>query len=66
MTAGVADQLVIKLLENEFPRKVSQVVFNKQLKHFARWRELLNWYLGLKTTQRIEEKKLYLQRSLNL
>ena len=32
VTVGVADQVVIKLLENEFPRKVSQVVFNKQIK----------------------------------
>jgi hypothetical protein len=32
---GVADPLVIKLLKNEFPRRVSQVVFNKQIKHFA-------------------------------
>jgi hypothetical protein len=32
VTVGVADLLVIKLLENEFPRRVSQVVFNKQTK----------------------------------
>ena len=32
MTVGVADPLVIEILENEFPRKVSQVVFNKQIK----------------------------------
>ena len=32
VTVGVADTLVIELLENEFPRKVSQVVFNKQIK----------------------------------
>jgi hypothetical protein len=29
---GVADPLVIGILENEFPRRVSQVVFNKQMK----------------------------------
>ena len=28
----MADPLVIKLLENKFPRKVSQVAFNKQIK----------------------------------
>jgi hypothetical protein len=28
-TAGVSEPLVIKLLENEFPRKVSHVVYNK-------------------------------------
>ena len=32
VTVGVADSLVIELLENEFPRRVSQVVFNKQIK----------------------------------
>ena len=32
MTVGVSDPLVIKLLENKFPRIVSQVVFNKQIK----------------------------------
>ena len=32
VTVGVADPLVIELLENEFPRRVSQVVFNKQIK----------------------------------
>ena len=32
VTAGVADPLVIKILENEFPRRVSQVVFHKQIK----------------------------------
>ena len=32
MTVGVADPLVIEILENEFPKRVSQVVFNKQIK----------------------------------
>ena len=32
VTVGVADPLVIKILENEFPRKVFQVIFNKQIK----------------------------------
>jgi hypothetical protein len=32
VTAGMADSLVIKLLENEFQRRVSQVAFNKQIK----------------------------------
>ena len=58
MTVGVADPLVIELLENEFPRKVSQVVFNKQIKHFAEWRELMNWCLGLRTTRRLRRKEI--------
>ena len=36
VTVGVADPLVIEILENEFPRKVSQVVFNKQIKALCR------------------------------
>jgi hypothetical protein len=36
VTVGVADHLVIKILENEFPRRVSQVVFNKQIKALCR------------------------------
>ena len=36
VTVGVADPLVIELLENKFPRKVSQVVFNKQIKALCR------------------------------
>ena len=32
VTVGVADTLVIEILENEFPKKVSQVAFNKHIK----------------------------------
>ena len=32
LTVGLANPLVIKILENEFPKRVSQVVFNKQIK----------------------------------
>jgi hypothetical protein len=32
VTVGVADPLIIELLKNQFPRKVSQVIFNKQIK----------------------------------
>jgi hypothetical protein len=32
VTVGVVDSLVIKILVNEFPRRVSQVVFHKQMK----------------------------------
>ena len=31
-TVGVVDSLVIEILENEFPNKVAQVAFNKQIK----------------------------------
>ncbi|MBT6377370.1 MAG: integrase, partial [Flavobacterium sp.] len=36
VTVGVADPLVIQILENEFPRRVSQVAFNKQIKALCR------------------------------
>ena len=31
-TVGVVDSLVIEILENEFPNKVAQLAFNKQIK----------------------------------
>ena len=43
LTVGVADPLVIKLLENKFPRKVSQVVFHKQMKAICIFRKVMNW-----------------------
>ena len=36
VTVGVADPLVIKILENKFPKIVSQVVFNKQIKSLCK------------------------------
>tara|TARA_B110000240_G_scaffold47153_1_gene53421 strand:+ start:572 stop:988 length:417 start_codon:yes stop_codon:yes gene_type:complete len=36
VTIGVVDPLFFKLLENEFLRRVSQVVFNKQIKALCR------------------------------
>ena len=67
VTVGVADPVVIELLENKFPRKVSQVIFNKQIKALCRMAGIdVVWCLGLRTTQRREERKLFLRRSLNL
>ena len=39
VTVGVADPLVIQLLENKFPKRVSQVVFNKQIKSLCKMAE---------------------------
>jgi hypothetical protein len=36
VTIRVADPVVIEILENEFPRRVSHVVFNKQMKALCR------------------------------
>ena len=37
------DPLVIEILENKFPRKVSQVVFNKQIKALCRMAGIEDW-----------------------
>jgi len=45
VTVGVADPLVIEILENEFPRREEShkwYLINR-LKHFVEWRELMNW-----------------------
>jgi integrase len=57
VTVGVADPLVIELLENEFPRKVSQVVFNKRIKALCRMARIDQLVPGFKNnpkTRRIE------------
>jgi hypothetical protein len=36
VNVGVADPLVIEILENEFPKRVSQVLFNKQIKSICK------------------------------
>ncbi|MDC3366078.1 site-specific integrase [Flavobacteriaceae bacterium] len=66
VTVGVADPLVIELLENEFPRRVSQVAFNKQIKALCRMAGIENLVSGLRTTQKQEGRKLYLLQSMNL
>ena len=66
VTVGVADPLVIEILENKFQRKVSQVVFNKQIKALCKMAGLMNWCLGLKTTQRLVGRKFYLHQSIPL
>ena len=59
VTVGVADQVVIKLLENEFPEKVSQVVFNKQIKALCKnGRKLMNWSMDLRTIRRLEGREI--------
>jgi integrase len=53
----VTDPLVIKILENEFPRRVSQVVFNKQIKalcKMARIDELVSGFMNNPKTKRKE------------
>ena len=58
VTVGVADPLVIKILENEFPRKVSQVVFNKQIKALCKIAEIDELVSGFKNNPKTRRKEV--------
>ena len=58
VTVGVADQVVIKLLENEFPRRVSQVVFNKQIKALCRMAGIEDLVSGFKNNPKTRRKEI--------
>ena len=55
---GVADLLVIELLENEFPKKVSQVVFNKQIKVLCKMSGIEGLVSGFKNNPRTRRKEI--------
>jgi integrase len=55
---GVADPLVIKLLENKFPRKVSQVAFNKQIKALCKMAEIKELVSGFKNNPKTRRKEI--------
>jgi hypothetical protein len=58
VTVGVADPLVIKLLENKFPRKVSQVVFNKQIKALCKMAGIKELVPGFKNNPKTRRKEI--------
>jgi integrase len=58
VTVGVADPLVIKILENEFPGRVSQVVFNKQIKALCRMAEIKELVSGFKNNPKTRRKEI--------
>jgi integrase len=58
VTVGVADPLVIELLENEFPRKVSQVVFNKEIKILCKIAGINEWVSGFKNNPTTRRKEI--------
>ena len=58
MTVGVADPLVIEILENEFPKKVSQVVFNKQIKRLCRMAAIDELVSGFKNNPKTRRKEI--------
>ena len=55
---GIADPIVIKLLENEFPRKVSQVLFNKQIKALYMMAGIDELVSGFKNNPKTRRKKI--------
>jgi integrase len=58
VTVGVADSLVIKLLENKFPRRVSQVVFNKQIKALCKLAGIEDLVNGFKNNPKNRRKEV--------
>jgi len=58
VTVGVADPLVIEILENEFPHKVSQVVFNKQIKALCRMAGINELMPGFKNNSKTRRKEI--------
>ena len=58
MTVGVADPLVIEILENEFPRKVSQVAFNKEIKTLCKLAGIDEWVSGFKNNPKTRRKEI--------
>jgi hypothetical protein len=58
VTVGVADPLVIKLLKNKSPRKVSQIVFNKQIKSLCRMAGIDELVSGFKNNPKTRKKEI--------
>ena len=58
VTVGVADPLVIQLLENKFPKRVSQVVFNKQIKSLCKMAGIDGLVSGFKNNPKVRRKEV--------
>ena len=58
VTVGVADSLVIQLLEHEFPRSVSQVIFNKQIKALCKMAKIEELVSGFKNNPKTRRKEV--------
>ena len=54
----LADSLVIKILENEFQRRVSQVVFNKQIKNLCKMAGIDGLVSGFKNNPKTRRKEV--------
>jgi hypothetical protein len=57
-TVGVADSLVIEIFENKFLRKVSQVVFHKQIKALCRMAGIDELVSGFKNNPKTRRKEI--------
>ena len=58
VTVGVADPHVIKLLEHEFPKRVSQVAFNKEIKILCKLAGIDEWVNGFKNNPKTRRKEI--------
>ena len=58
VTVGVADPLVIELLLHVFPRKVSQIVFNKQIKVLCKMAGIYELVSGFKNNPNTRRKEI--------
>jgi hypothetical protein len=58
VTVGVADPVVLEILENEFPRRVSQVVFNKQMKALCKMTGIDGLVHGFKNNSKTRRKEI--------
>ena len=58
VTVGLADPLVIDKLESGFPNKVSQVLFNKQIKALCKLAGIEDLVSGFKNYPKIRRKEV--------
>ena len=58
VTVGVADPLVIEILENEFPNKVAQLAFNKQIKVICKIAGISEVVRGFKNNPKTRRKEV--------
>ena len=58
VTVGVADPIVIEILEHEFPKKVSQVAFNKEIKTLCKLAGIDEWVNGFKNNPKKRRKEI--------
>ena len=58
VTVGLADSLVIKILENEFPKTLSQLAFNKQIKMICKIAGIDEVLRGFKNNPKTRRKEV--------